>query len=241
MNKTYYKKKRTVPTRVIIRACGALLTVGGLSIVLYIFLPLILWQITYAPIFAAQDVTSPIPRTKIVSASTVKSLITASINSLEGIDYTNAQNWFPGYSGTRNTIAKSYFLSIPKIHLGNVFVSGTDNDLSKHLVHFGDSALPGQKGTTIVFGHSTLPQLYNPTDYKTIFAHLHEIQVGDEIFASLDSVRYSYKIYNISIVDPDDTAVLTQNYDDSYITIITCTPPGTIWKRLVVQARLEKI
>lgn len=241
MNKTYYRKKKTIPLRLVIRVCGLLLTLGGIGIVVYIFLPLILWQITYAPIFAAQNVTAPIPKRTIVGPSTVQSLIASSLHSLSGIDYTNAQNWFPGYSGTRNTIAKSYFLTLPQIHVSNVFVSGADNDLTRHLVHFGDSALPGQKGTTIIFGHSTLPQLYSPTDYKTIFAHLHEIQIGDKIYATMDSVRYNYTIYSILVVDPEDTSVLTQNYDDSYMTIITCTPPGTIWKRLVVQARLDKI
>lgn len=241
MNKRIYTKKAPLPVRFILRISGGILTLLGVGIVLYIFLPLILWQITFAPIFAAQSVNAPIPKKTIVGPTTLKSLIAASMSTLSGVDYTNASNWFPGYTGVHNTITKSYFLSIPKIHIGNAFVSGADNDLAKHLVHFGDSSLPGQKGTAIIFGHSTLPQLFDPTNYKTIFANLHEMQVGDTMYATVDNVRYTYKIFDISVVDPEDTSVLAQNFDDSYITIITCTPPGTIWKRLIVQAKLENI
>ena len=49
-----------------------------------------------------------------------------------------------------------------------------------------------------------------------------------------------YSIENISVVDPDNTSVLEQSFDDSYITLITCTPPGTIWKRLIIKARIVK-
>lgn len=67
------------------------------------------------------------------------------------------------------------------------------------------------------------------------------MQVGDEIFVTVDNVKYTYKIYAMTVIDPEDVSVLTQNYDDSYLNIITCTPPGTIWKRLVVQSRIEQI
>ncbi|MDO8639815.1 MAG: sortase, partial [bacterium] len=78
-------------------------------------------------------------------------------------------------------------------------------------------------------------------DYKTIFATLHTIKINDEIFVSIEGVSYKYNIYNIIIVDPTDTSIFTQTVDDSYLTLVTCTPPGTIWKRLIVKARLQKI
>ena len=50
-----------------------------------------------------------------------------------------------------------------------------------------------------------------------------------------------YKIFNIRIVEQTDTYIFEQNYDNSYLTLVTCTPPGTIWKRLIIKAKLEKI
>jgi len=41
-------------------------------------------------------------------------------------------------------------------------------------------------------------------------------------------------------VSPRDLSILAQRYDDSYLTLITCVPPGTYFKRLIVRARLAK-
>jgi sortase A len=86
-----------------------------------------------------------------------------------------------------------------------------------------------------------LPQLFDPKNYKTIFAHLHKIEVGDEIHVNVDNADFVYKIYEKIITTPDDTSIFTQNYDSSYITLVTCTPPGTTWKRLIIKAKIENL
>lgn len=91
----------------------------------------------------------------------------------------------------------------------------------------------------MIFGHSTLPQLFDPTNYKAIFATLHTLKAGDTFEVTVDDTSYSYKIFSISITTPDDMNIFSQSYDNSYITLVTCTPPGTIWKRLVIRASLE--
>ena len=108
------------------------------------------------------------------------------------------------------------------------------------MVNYGGTAVPPDNGNAVIFGHSTLPQLYAEGNYKTIFTFLYKLTVGDEIIVTSTNITYKYRIENISVVDPDNTSVLEQSFDDSYITLITCTPPGTIWKRLVVKARLIK-
>ena len=92
----------------------------------------------------------------------------------------------------------------------------------------------------MIFGHSTLPQLFNPKNYKTIFANAYLLKENDLIYATVENITYKYRVYNISVVDPKDTSIFTQDLNDSYITLVTCTPPGTIWKRLIIKARLEK-
>ena len=92
----------------------------------------------------------------------------------------------------------------------------------------------------MVFGHSSLPQLYRKNDYKTIFANLYKLIPGDSIKITVGKKTYKYTVENITIVDPNNTSVLEQNFDDSFLTLVTCTPPGTVWKRLVVKSRMEK-
>ncbi len=132
-------------------------------------------------------------------------------------------------------------MSIPAIDIKDAIVSTNDYDLSKHLVNYQGTSTPPNLGNSVIFGHSTLPQLYDPTDYKTIFANVLKLKIGDDIFTNVNGVKYNYKIFNIYVVDANDTSIFTQTYDNSYITIVTCTPPGTVWKRLIIKARLEKI
>lgn len=241
MNKYYYKKSRLTKQK-LARFLGLGIFSFGLFLVLYIFTPLILWQVYFAPAFAAQDITSPIPQLNIATPSNLKHLVFSRLNELDHTDYSNAKNWFPNYP-TQNTHTGvlKYSLAIPKIHIMNAVVSTSDNDLSSHLVNFGGTAIPPQKGNAVIFGHSTLPQWFDPKNYKTIFAHAYELRVGDDIIATIDTVSYTYKIYQITVVDPEDTSLFAQLYDNSYITLVTCTPPGTTWKRLVIKAILQKI
>jgi len=242
MNKQVYKKSNTKNVKKIIRFFGLFLSLTGLISGLYIFFPLLSWEMYVQPVFASQSFASPIPKTTIISNNDIGSLISAAGKSIRGIDYSHVQNWIPEtYKEVQVTTQLSYYyLSIPKLQLKDLIVSTVDTDIDHHLVQFPGTAFPPNKGNTAIFGHSTLPQLFNPTNYKTIFANALQLKVGDTIEATVNNTLYTYHIVNITITDPQDTSYLAQQNDESYITIITCTPPGTIWKRLVIRAKLEK-
>ena len=247
MSREYYKSSANwrKNLRKGIRLFSLLLFIFGLSSMIYIFFPLISWQIYFGPAFASQTIASPIPRIALVTKDSLASFISQASSIISGTDYTKADNWFPTFSPQSSHREKPqvsfYTLSIPKIGIENAAVGTTDTALGKHLVNYPGTALPWELGNSVIFGHSTLPQLYNPKDYKTIFANLYQLKTGDEIQIFTNSVIYKYFVYDISVVDPTDTQALAQNYDNSYLTLVTCTPPGTIWKRLIIKARIEKI
>ncbi|MDO8639613.1 MAG: sortase, partial [bacterium] len=223
-----YKKIKERNLKKIFKLAGFATFILGLGIVIYVLYPLLSWQLYFAPAFAVGDIKAPIPRSTIINSSTIKSLISTGANTIIGTNYSNAKNWFPNFK-PQNAQAKisSYSLSISKLNIKNAAVSTIDNDLGSHLVNYGGTSVPPEKGNAVIFGHSTLPQLFNPNDYKTIFATLHTIKINDEIFVNVEGVIYKYNIYNIIIVDPTDTSIFTQTVDDSYLTLVTCTPPGT--------------
>jgi sortase A len=115
------------------------------------------------------------------------------------------------------------------------------SDLNTSLIHYGGTGLPGEYGNSVIFGHSTLPQFFNPKDYKAIFSTLPNINIGDDVIITFDTITYRYSIFDITVTMPNDLSPLEQKYDDSYITIVTCVPPGTYAKRLNVKARLITI
>lgn len=240
MVKYYYEKRKDF--KKIFRILSLFFIFGGIILMFYIFLPLISWQIYFAPVFASSEISIPIPKTTIISSIEIKSLISQATQSFTGVNFNNASNWFPKAPLLNNKPSiEGYSISIPAINIKEAKVTTIDNDLANHLVNYQGTAIPPEKGNATIFGHSTLPQLFNPKDYKTILANAYKLKTGDLIFVKIEDVTYNYKIFSITVVDADDTSPLEQNYKDSFLTIITCTPPGTIWKRLIVRSSLIKI
>jgi len=156
-------------------------------------------------------------------------------------DYENPSTWYPNRPQKKITAAVNvYTLSIPKLKINNATVTISGDDLGVSLVHYGGTPLPGQFGNGVVFGHSTLPQFYNPANYKTIFSLLPSLEIGDVVNVQYDGVEYIYKVFDKLVVEPTDLTPLAQRFDDSYMTLVTCVPPGTYWKRLNVKMRLVK-
>lgn len=157
-------------------------------------------------------------------------------------DYSQASNWFVG---ARQSQAKAkitdYVLSIPRLKIEDAHVKIGGEELKKSLIQWGGSAVPGELGNTVIFGHSSLPQFFGSQNYLSIFAILPQLKISDEIFLNYDGITYRYKIIETKTVEPEDLSVLEQKYDNAYLTLITCVPPGTYWKRLAVRARLTKI
>lgn len=243
MNNVRYKKANHGQVKKRIKWSGLLLSIFSFFVLAYTVFPLLSWQIYFSQALASSDLTSPIPQTTIVSTSTIGSLFAQAADRISGVDDTNAKTWFPNFqtADSGNPAVPTYLLSIPKLGIDKAKVSTTGYDLAHYLVNYPGTGVPPDNGNAVVFGHSTLPQLFKPTDYKTIFANVYTLKVGDEVIATVSDIAYTYRIFSITVVDPKETSMFTQAKDDSYITLITCTPPGTTWRRLVLKARLEKI
>lgn len=238
MGKIYYKgKNRNYKIFFKLGSIGVL--IFGAILFAYTFFPLLSWHIYFAPAFASQKIQTPIPNQTVISPTNLGTLLENATRSINR-DYTNAYNWYPGIEAQKSSNVATYKISFPKIGITDAEVSNKDNDLTRHMVQFNSDTLPGKDGNSVIFGHSTLPQLYNPNDYKTILANAYKLEVGDEISTEVNGAKHKYKIISITVVEPTDTSVLAQNFTDSFLTIITCTPPGTIWKRLIIKARIQK-
>ena len=158
-------------------------------------------------------------------------------------DYTQLSNWFVDDYGVSNQLIDSnqstYYLSIPKLNIKDAVVTLGSMDLKKSLIQYPQTALPGQLGNTVVFGHSVLPQFFSPKNYLTIFSTLYKLKQGDEIILQYDRSVYKYVIEEMFEVKPTNLSVLEQRFDDKTLTLITCSPPGTYLRRLIIKAKLS--
>lgn len=252
--KPKYIKVRTVHTR---PSSGGLsaktfisttLGFAGIFLIIWVAYPIVSFEITSRVKY--KNVADAIPPEKLAESRKGQSVPHAEVlaestspdEDTTQIDYTKASNWFPKQpQGQMNLAGRIYFLTIPKLRVFDATVKIAGESLDKSLIHYGGTGLPGDYGTSVIFGHSILPQFYDPKNYKAIFSLLPKLKEGDEIFAKFDGITYRYVVMSMRVTTPDDVTVLEQRYDTSYITLITCVPPGTYWKRLEVRARLEPI
>lgn len=170
MGKKYYKAKNYQITKYL-RIAGLGCILGGLGIFIYFLFPLVAYQFFLGAPVQAQEIESPVPKYLIGRNSNVRSLIGQGISRLQ-FDYKDARNWYPQVHAEekKNEKISNYLLSIPSLGIQNANVSTTDYDLSKTLVHYYGPENPLDHGTSVIFGHSTLPQWFDPTNYEAIFA-----------------------------------------------------------------------
>lgn len=106
--------------------------------------------------------------------------------------------------------------------------------LRRGVVHYPYTAVPGQAGNVVIFGHSS-GQVWAPGEYKFVFSRLEKLAPGYKLFIDYRGVRYSYEVTGTKVVPPTDVSVLRQTKDNT-LTLITCTPVGTDKNRLIVSA-----
>lgn len=161
----------------------------------------------------------------------------------ENLDLTKASNWFVGgkdSSAFSQSKVSYYNLSISKLKISDAVVAIGGEDLSKSLIQYPGTALPGKRGNAVIFGHSILPIFYNPKEYISIFSTLPTLKTGDDILINYDNISFKYRVESIFEVYPTDIQVLQQDNSDSFLTLVTCVPPGDPRKpkRLIVRARV---
>jgi sortase A len=94
------------------------------------------------------------------------------------------------------------------------------------------------KGTKwFLFAHSA----GNPLEanrYNAVFYLINKLMPGDEIDLYVKGQKYNYKATENKIVEAKEVQYMTENKDGRTLTLMTCWPPGTTLKRLLVIAKL---
>lgn len=241
-----YQKTIASPRKKAINYFSYVSLTAGVLLLFWAFYPVIAFEI-YSRVFLAHKTVMPVETKAKAPIEVGPSVQGASYTVLSSNlrDFTQAHLWFPVRAQKNKPETAppldEYSLSIPKLNIDRAVVKTKSDDLSKSLVHFLPVSEPGRPGNVAIFGHSTLPQLYNVKDYKTIFTHLPSLNKGDKIIITVKETDYEYEVYEMFVVKPDQVSVLDPRYDASYLTLVTCVPPGTYWNRLVVRARLDPL
>ncbi|MDZ7586683.1 MAG: sortase [Patescibacteria group bacterium] len=223
-----------------------IMIVVGASLIISVGYPIISYELTIGQRSRRQSILKPVPEASLaenkglISPTNPQVLAQAPAQQ----DYSRVSTWF-NFSKPQTFLNPSnithYTISIPRLRIKDAIVTIGGDDLSKSLIHYGGTANPGEVGSPVIFGHSILPQFYNPQSYRAIFSLLPTLKAGDEIFINFDGILYKYVVYDYFEVAPDAIDILEQHYNRKELTLVTCVPPGTYLRRGIVKAKLVEI
>lgn len=139
-------------------------------------------------------------------------------------------------------IDPEFSLLIPKIKANSPViknVSATDPKiyqpaLSRGVAHASGSATPDKIGNVFIFAHSAT-NWYQASDYNAVFYLLNKLKIGDNITLYYQNKPYTYSVSQKKIVLPDEVDYMKSS-SQNQLTLMTCWPPGTTLKRLIIVA-----
>ena len=106
------------------------------------------------------------------------------------------------------------------------------------VAHAKGTGLPGEGKNIFIFAHSS-GNFYQANHYNSIFYLLHKLVPGDSIFLFFNKTKFIYKVKKISYVDETEMSYLQNGNYTEILTLMTCWPPGTTLKRLIVTADIS--
>lgn len=119
-------------------------------------------------------------------------------------------------------------------------LSGTsEKELNVGVGHREESALPWQDGNVVLSGHRT--------SHGRPFAEIEKLRAGDQVFLETRDAWYVYTLVDDAVVKPDalwvtkTTPIPALNGENRVLTLITCTPKGSVDKRWVWWGKLTEV
>lgn len=109
--------------------------------------------------------------------------------------------------------------------------------LTQGVAHAAGTVFPGAIGNVFLFSHSSV-NFYEANRYNSIFYLLYKLEAGDEIKLYYKGDTFVYRVTEKTIVDPKNVSYLTKQTTKKIVTLMTCWPPGTTAKRLLVIAEI---
>lgn len=137
----------------------------------------------------------------------------------------------------------NFSIVIPKIGANARIIAGVDTAderaysaaLKEGVAQALGTAFPGEGGHIFLFAHST-DYWWNVSTYNAVFYLLGKLQKGDDINIFYKGERFVYRMVDSKIVDPSEVEYITRKTNQEFLTLQTCWPMGTTFKRLLVFA-----
>ncbi len=142
-------------------------------------------------------------------------------------------------------VDETFSIVIPKIGANAKVLANIDpfdekeyqSALTRGVAHAKGSVFPGQIGNVFIFAHSA-GNFYDANRYNAIFYLLNKLEKGDEVYLFYQKKSYRYQVMEKKLVDASAISFISAPTSKKTVTLMTCWPPGTTLKRLIVTGKI---
>ncbi len=140
-----------------------------------------------------------------------------------------------GVAPTRIRIA-AIDLDLPVLNPETRDIAALDAVLKDGPARYVDSALLGEKGNVLIFGHSShLPVVHNQM-YKA-FNRIPDVKAGETVEVESEGKVFSYRVIGIKSVNAEE-GIIDLSREGNRLTIVTCDTLTSKSARFVLEAEL---
>lgn len=110
--------------------------------------------------------------------------------------------------------------------------------LRQGVAHAAGTGVPGEKNkrNIFLFAHSSVFP-WEAGRINPVFYLLNKLEEDDLVYLYYKGKRYSYLVTGKKIIDPKEIKDINQPGNEGLLILQTCWPPGTTFKRLLVEAK----
>lgn len=139
----------------------------------------------------------------------------------------------------------SFGIVIPKLGANARIIPNVDpydgtqyqKALAQGVAHARGTVFPGQPGNIFLFSHSSV-DFYRATQFNSVFYLIHKLEAGDMIELYYQNRKFTYRVTGKKTVESTAVSYLTTFGSAKTLTLMTCWPPGTALRRLLVFAEI---
>lgn len=112
-----------------------------------------------------------------------------------------------------------------------------DEALKHGIAHLRGTSLPGDAGTSVIYGHSGIATfLTGKSSPQIVFSRLDTVSIGDTMSIERDGKELRYIVSGKKIIEPQDLSFMSEQPGKERAVLLTCWPLGIGTKRLIVIA-----
>ncbi|MBI5405936.1 sortase [Candidatus Kaiserbacteria bacterium] len=126
-------------------------------------------------------------------------------------------------------------LSAAVVNPTTTAIDALDRELLSGAVRYPTSALLGETGNVVLFGHSSYLPVVKNQAYKT-FNGIQKLVAGDAIIVYASGAAYTYRVQSVAKESANDNTAIPLSTGGKVLTLVTCDSFGKKTDRFVVTA-----